>query len=60
MDLVYLVLVCALIGFLVWLITTKIPMPPVWATAIQIFALIVIVLYILTRFTNLPNVLPRG
>jgi hypothetical protein len=57
MDLVVLVLVVALIGFLIWLITTKIPMPPVWATAIQVFALIVIVLYILTRFIKLPNVL---
>lgn len=59
MDLVVLVLVVALIGFLIYLITTKIPMPPVWATAIQIFALIVIILFILTRFINLPNVLPR-
>ncbi|MET0785168.1 MAG: hypothetical protein ABWY25_00480 [Paenisporosarcina sp.] len=60
MDLVLLVLVLVLIGFLVWLLTTKVPMPPAWATAIQVLALIIIVLYILTRFVNLPNVLPRG
>jgi hypothetical protein len=59
MDLIMLVLVVALIGFLVWVITTKVPMPPLWATAIQVLALIVIVLYILSRFANLPNVLPR-
>jgi hypothetical protein len=59
MDLVVLVLLLALIGCLVWLITTKIPMPPLWATGIQIFALIVVILYLVTRFVNLPNVLPR-
>jgi len=59
MDLIILVLVVALIGFIVWVITTKVPMPPGWATAIQILALIVIILFLLSRFTNLPNVLPR-
>jgi len=59
MDLVILVLLVALIGFLVWIITTKIPMPAGWAVAIQVLALVVIVLYILQRFVNLPNVLPR-
>lgn len=60
MDLVILVLVVALIGFLVWLITTKVPMPPYWATAIQILALILIVLWLLGHFAgSVPNVLPR-
>lgn len=59
MDLIILVLVVALIGFLVYIITTKIPMPPGWAMAIQVGALVVIILYLLTRFVNLPNVLPR-
>ena len=59
MDLIVLVLVLALIGFLVWVVTTKIPMPPAWASAIQVLALVVIVLYMLTRFVDLPNVLPR-
>lgn len=60
MDLVVLVLVVALIGLLVWVITTKIPMPPGWATTIQVVALIVVILWILTRFVALPNVLPGG
>lgn len=54
-----LVLVVALIGFLVYLITVKVPMPPYWATAIQLVALIVIIVYLLSRFTSMPNVLPR-
>jgi len=58
-DLVILILVVALIGFLIYVITSKIPMPPGWASAIQVLALVVIVLYLITRFFNLPNVLPR-
>ena len=59
MDLILLVLVLALIGFIIYIITTKIPMPPGWATAIQVLCLIVILLFLLTRFVNLPNVLPK-
>jgi len=60
MDLVILVLVIALIGFLVYLVTTKIPMPPYWATTLQVLALIVIVLYLIARFGGvLPNVMGR-
>ena len=58
MDLVLLVLGVAVVGFLVWVITTKIPMPPYWAQIIQVVALIVLVLYVLTRFVRLPSVLP--
>jgi len=57
MDLIVLVLVLALVGFLVWLITTKIPMDPMFKLAIQIVALIVIILYVLRRFGGLPNVM---
>jgi len=59
MDLVLLILALALIAFLIWIITTKIPMPAGWANAIQVLALVLIVLYLITRFFNLPNVLPR-
>jgi hypothetical protein len=58
MDLLMLVVVAVLLGFLIYLLTTKVPMPPGWATAIQVGALIVFVLYILTRLVTLPNVLP--
>ena len=57
MDLIVLVLVAVLIGFLVWLLTTKVPMPPGWAPAIQVIALIVIILYVITRLMRIPNVL---
>ena len=59
MDLILLVVVCVVIGFLVWLLTTKVPMPPGWATALQVLTLVVLVIYVLTRFVHLPNVLPR-
>jgi hypothetical protein len=57
MDLVVLVLVVSVIGFLVWLITSKIPMDPTIKMVIQVAAVIIIILYILTRFVNLPNVM---
>lgn len=58
MDLLILVLVLAVIGYTVFLITTRVPMPPGWATAIQVLVLIAIVLFLLTQFVHLPNVLP--
>ena len=58
MDLVLLLLVIALIGFVVFLLTTKIPMPPMWATALQLIALIVVILFLLREIgVTLPNVL---
>ena len=59
MDLVILVLVVALIGFLVWLITTKVPMPSGWATTIQVVALVLVVVWLISHFLAVPNVLPR-
>lgn len=58
MDLVILVLILCVVGFLIWLLTTKIPMPAYWATAIQVIAVICLVLFVLRRFVHLPNVLP--
>lgn len=57
MDLILLVLVLCLIGFVIWLLTTKIPMPPYWAQTIQVVAVIVLVLYLITRVLHVPNVL---
>ena len=59
MDLVILVIIIAAIGFLVWLVTNRIPMPPLWATTLQVVALILVVLYLLRYFAVLPNILPR-
>lgn len=58
MDLVMLVLVLALIGFLIHLIITHIPMAPMFKTAIIIIVVVAIVLYLIRRFGgSLPNVL---
>lgn len=58
MDLVMLVLVLALIGFLVYLIITHIPMPPMFKIAIQIVVVVAIILWLVRRFGgNIPNVL---
>lgn len=42
-----LVLVLALLGFIVYLITTYIPMPPVFKTAIYVIVAIVVILYVM-------------
>jgi len=58
MDLIMLVLVLAVVGFIVWLITTRIPMPPIFQTVIYIVVLIVLVLWLLRRFGgSIPNVM---
>jgi hypothetical protein len=57
MDLIVLVVVLVLIGFLVWVLTNSVPMPPLWARAIQVLALILVILYLLTRVVSIPNVL---
>ena len=58
MDLIMLVLVLAIIGFVIWLITTKIPMDPLFRNIIYIVVLIVLVLWLLRRFGgSIPNVM---
>ena len=58
MDLIVLVLVLAVIGFIVWLITTKIPMDPIFKTIIYVVVAIVLVLWVLRRFGGgIPNVM---
>ena len=57
MDLIIIVLVCAIVGFLVWLITTNIPMPPGWAIVLQVLALALLLFWLIPQFVTLPNVL---
>ena len=53
-----LVLVLAVVGFVVWVITTKIPMDPMFRTIIYIVVVIVMVLWLLRRFGGgIPNVM---
>lgn len=47
MGLIELVLVLAIVGFLVWLVVTYIPMPEPFKKAIIVIVVIVLVLYVL-------------
>jgi hypothetical protein len=58
MDLIMLILVLALVGFLVYLIITHIPMPPIFKVAIQIIVVVAIILFLIQRFAgDVPNLL---
>lgn len=51
-GLLYLVLEIALVGFVVWLITTYIPMPAIVKTIIYVIVAIVAVLYVLSLISG--------
>ncbi len=58
MDLITLLLVVALAGFLVYLITEYIPMPAPFKTVIIVIAVIVLIIYVLRVLgVSVPNVL---
>ena len=58
MDLLILVLGIALAGFVVWVITAYIPMPPIFKTIIYVVVAVAYVFYLLRRFIgSVPNVL---
>lgn len=58
MDLIFLILGLALVGLVVHLITTKIPMDPMFIWAIRLIVIIVVILYLLRRFEgSIPNML---
>jgi hypothetical protein len=57
MDLLILVAVVVLIGFVTWLLTENIPMPQDWKRPIQVLVLLVVLLWVVGRFLPLPNVL---
>ena len=59
MDLILVLLAVVVIGFVVWLITTQIPMPPGWAKILQGVTLVILILWLLSRVLDLPNVLTR-
>jgi hypothetical protein len=48
----------ALAGFLVWVITTKIPMDPIFRTIIYVVIAIALILFVARQFRgSIPNVL---
>ena len=58
MDLIVLILTLALVGCLVWLITTKIPMDPMFKLLIQIVVIVAVVLWLLRHLgVQLPRML---
>ncbi len=58
MDLVLLILGIALIGALVWAITTYVPMDPIFKMIIYAVVAIVMILFIVRQFGgSVPNVL---
>ena len=56
MSLITLIIVIAVIGLIVWLVTTYIPMPEPFKKIIIVVALIVVVLYCLSAFGILGDV----
>jgi hypothetical protein len=57
MDLILLVLFAVFIGFIIYVITENVPMPPYWKTAIQVVALILILLFLASKVVHIPNVI---
>ena len=56
LEVVIIVLLLALVGVLVQLVTTKFQMPPYWATMIQVVAIVLVILILLSRFGYLHTV----
>lgn len=52
MGLIELVVLLAVVGFLVWMVVTYIPMPPPFKTAIIAIVVIVLVLWVLRMFVG--------
>jgi len=53
---IQLFLMIAVVGFIVWLITTYIPMPPPFKTGIVVLSVIIVLLYVLYAlgFSDVP------
>ena len=50
LELVYLLVGLALVGFLCWVLITYVPMPPVFKNALVVIVVVVVVIYIAQRF----------
>ena len=56
---IMLILVLAVCGFLVYLVTTYIPMPPIFKTVIYVIVAIALILYVLQAFGVADMPVPR-
>lgn len=54
MSLLTLVLVIALMGLIVWVITTLIPMPPPFQRAIYVVSVVILVVFVLQSLGLMP------
>ena len=58
MDLIILILGIALIGFIVWIIESQVPMPPVFKYIIYVILVVAAVMFLVRQFAGtVPNVL---
>lgn len=58
MDIIYVVLGIAIIGFFTWLLTEKVPMDNLVRTLIRVFVAAVVALYLIRYFSvRVPNLL---
>ena len=60
MGLIGLILVLALVGLIVYLITTYIPMPPIFITIIYVITAVVLILLLMNVFGISDIPLPRA
>jgi len=56
---IMLILTLAVVGFLVYLITTYIPMPPIFKTVIYVIVAIIVILYLM-RVLGIADIPVRG
>jgi O-antigen ligase len=59
MGLIGLILVLALVGFVVYLITTYIPMPPIFKTIIYVLVAVILIVYVMRALGIADIPLPR-
>ena len=58
MDLILFILGMALIGLLTWIVTTYIPMDPIFRIIIYVVVAVALVLFLVRRFAgSVPNIL---
>lgn len=55
MDLIYLILVVAILGVVVWAVTTYLPMPPMFRNLIILIAILVVALWLLGQLGAVPS-----
>lgn len=55
-----LILTLAIIGFVVYLITTYVPMPPIFKTIIYVIVAIILILYLMRVFGIADIPIPRA